>query len=204
METKSSGKAEERQPISREPLHRKWIKLFIKESLIGTMREEMNAEERGIWVDFLLLAGNSRIPGVICANENTPFSLKRISQILNTPEKLINQCIVLFEKSDRIWVDTYDCIHITNWAKYQYSDYDRQKRFREKTEAQKDRDETDIKLKQTFGQDYKQTVYTPEAIKTALASISKEDLEIAIEAFGQPEEWDDHNWVAATGHRPKN
>lgn len=190
---------------SQEPLHRKWIKLFIKESLIGTMREEMTAEERGIWIDFLLLAGNSRIPGVICANENTPFSLKRISQILNTPEKLINHCIVLFEKSDRIWVDSYDCIHITNWAKYQYSDYDRQKRFREKvkTEAQKDREDTDKQLKETFGQDYRQPVYSPKAIKAALAQISEEEREIAIEAFGQPEEWDDHNWIAATGHRPK-
>jgi len=65
---------------------RRWIKLWVKECLMGTLREELSPEERSVWYDFLLLAGNSRVSGVICANEDTPLSLRRVSQILNAPE----------------------------------------------------------------------------------------------------------------------
>ncbi len=113
-----------------EPQHRDWIKLWIKESLIGTIREELTPEERSIWWDFLLLAGNSRVPGTICANENTPIPVKRMAGILNSPEPLIQRCIKKFELSGRIEVDLNGLIRIVNWAKYQYSDYDRVKKYR--------------------------------------------------------------------------
>jgi hypothetical protein len=118
--------------MGKEPTHRDWVKLWVKECLIGSMREELTPEERGVWYDFLILAGHSRIPGVICANGNTPLSVKRIGEILNTPLTLIEHCITVFIKADRIVVDEYGCIHLNNWDKYQYSDYDRQKPFREK------------------------------------------------------------------------
>ncbi|MDP2730274.1 MAG: phage replisome organizer N-terminal domain-containing protein [Dehalococcoidales bacterium] len=114
-----------------EPKHRDWVKLWIKESLIGTIREDLTAAERGVWYDFLLLAGNSRIPGVICANENTPIPIKRIAGILNITEQLVNQSIEKFVQSGRIEVDSQGIISIINWSKYQYSDYDRQKKYRQ-------------------------------------------------------------------------
>ena len=121
--------------MSQEPVHRDWVKLWIKECLIGTIREELSPEERGVWYDFLLLAGHSRVPGVICSNEDTPLSVKRIAEILNTPALLIQKCITKFQESGRIAVDENNCIHINKWGKYQYSDYDRQKAFRGKTKA---------------------------------------------------------------------
>ena len=117
-----------------EPRHRDWVKLWIKESLLGTIREDLTSAERGIWYDFLLLAGNSRIPGVICANEKTAMPTKRIAGILNVSERLVQDSIQKFLDSGRITIDEQGIIHIVNWGKYQYSDYDRQKQYRQKDE----------------------------------------------------------------------
>ncbi len=115
-----------------EPKHRDWVKLWVKEALLGTIREDMTPEERGTWYDFLLLAGNSRLPGVICANPETALPIKRIAGILNIQETLVRRCIKKFKESGRITVDKNGVIYISNWSKYQYSDYERQKPYRQK------------------------------------------------------------------------
>jgi len=137
-----------------EPKHRDWIKLWIKEALLGTIREDLTPEERSVWYDFLLLAGNCRIHGTISANENTPLPVKRISGILNTPEALIRKCITKFKGSQRIRVDKDGVIHILNWGKYQYSDYDRQKQYRQKpAQLSADTMSTEIDHEQTDPKD---------------------------------------------------
>lgn len=119
-----------------EPKHRDWVKLWIKEALIGTIREDLTPAERGTWYDFLLLAGNSRIPGVICANETTAMPTKRIAAILNIEESLVISCIEKFKASGRIAVDENGLIHIAKWGKYQYSDYDRVLKYRQRKKAE--------------------------------------------------------------------
>jgi len=115
-----------------EPKHRDWIKLWIKESLLGTIREDLEPDERSCWYDFLLLAGNCRVPGIISANEDTAMPTKRIAAILNVEQSLVERCISKFEQSGRIQVSPQGVIHILNWEKYQYSDYDRVKKYRQK------------------------------------------------------------------------
>ena len=115
---------------------RKWIKLWIDECLTGTIREDLTVEERSVWYDFLLVAGRNRPPGSISANEDTPMSLKRLAAILNISTKLLAQAIDRFMDSGRITKSTNDIIHISNWAKYQFTDYDRQKPYR-KNQAEK-------------------------------------------------------------------
>ena len=124
-----------------EPLHRDWVKLWINESLLGTIREDLTSSERGIWYDFLLLAGHCRVRGAICANETTPLPVKRIAGILNVSEQLVNQSIEKFMASGRIIKDEHGIIHIVNWQKYQYSDYDRVKKYRQKNKAEPGTDE---------------------------------------------------------------
>jgi len=116
--------------MSNEPIHRDWVKLWVKECLLGTIREELTPEERGIWYDFIVLAGHSRFPGIICANENVPFSNKRIAEILNVPLKLLQKCVRKFVDSGRLSIDNNGCFHLEGWDKYQYSDYNRQKKYR--------------------------------------------------------------------------
>ena len=110
---------------------RKWIKLFIDECLTGTIREDLSPEERSVWYDFLLFAGRNRPPGCISANENTAISPKRLAALLNIPVNLLARSMKKFEDSGRIEIDLQGIIHIVNWDKYQYTDYDRQKLYRE-------------------------------------------------------------------------
>lgn len=110
---------------------RRWIKLFIDECLTGTIREDLTPTQRSLWYDFLLLAGRNRPPGCISANEKTKLSPGRIAAVLNVPTKMVERAISKFIESERITVDRRGIIHIANWDKYQYTDYDRQKPYRQ-------------------------------------------------------------------------
>jgi hypothetical protein len=133
---------------------RRWIKLFIDECLTGTIREDLTPEERSVWYDFLLLAGRNRPPGCISANENTPISSKRIAAILNITETLVRKCILNFEKSGRIRVRPNRVIYIVNWDHYQFTDYDRQKPFRQKPQEQPDKDSSFDQYKEELRPQY--------------------------------------------------
>jgi len=111
---------------------RKWIKLWIDECLTGTIREDLSPDERSVWYDFLIFSGKNRPAGCVSANEDTPISRKRLAAILNIPLPLLNRSIKRFEKSGRIEIDLKGIIHIVNWSKYQFTDYDRQKPYRQK------------------------------------------------------------------------
>ena len=116
---------------------RKWIKLYIDECLTGTIREDLLPEERGVWYDFLLLAGRNRPPGAISANETTPISPRRLASLLNISVQLIARATKKFEESGRVRIDESGILHIANWDKYQFTDYDRQKPFRQKYQMEK-------------------------------------------------------------------
>jgi len=116
---------------------RKWIKLWIDECLTGTVREDLSPEERSVWYDILLFAGRNRPAGHISANKTTPISRKRLAAILNIPLGLLNRSIKKFEESERISINSKGIIRITNWDKYQFTDYDRQKPYRQKSRAEK-------------------------------------------------------------------
>jgi translation initiation factor IF-3 len=62
--------------------------------------------------------------------------IKRIAGILNVSEQLVSQSIAKFLQSGRIKISEQGIISIINWSKYQYSDYDRQKEWRQKKSQQ--------------------------------------------------------------------
>jgi hypothetical protein len=156
---------------NKEPKHRDWIKLWIKDSLLGSIREDLTAEERSIWVDFLLLAGNSRVPGVICSNKTTPINVKRIAGMLNVDVELITECIKTFENTGRIEVDRKGIITICNWSKYQYSDYDRQKPYRLEK-----REKTILEQNQDYLQAHPEEIFNSASHELMTAEEEEEDL----------------------------
>jgi len=128
---------------------RKWIKLWIDECLTGTIREELSPEERSVWYDSLLLAGRNRPPGRISANENTSITPKRLASIMNIPTTLLERSMKKFQKTGRVKIDRNGVIHIINWEQYQFTDYDRQKPYREAKKAMKVK--TDMPADGPFG-----------------------------------------------------
>lgn len=110
-----------------------WVKLWVAECLTGTIRWELEPDERGVWYDLLLLAGDCRTAGIISANETTPLPRRTIAGRLNIDDELLDRTIKKCVASGRIEIDKKGLIHICSWAKYQ-SEYQRQKKYRQKTE----------------------------------------------------------------------
>jgi len=110
---------------------RKWVKLWIDECLTGTIREDLTPDERSVWYDFLLFAGRNRPPGNISANETTAITPRRLAAILNIPVQLLARAVKKFEESGRVEIGEAGIIKIMNWDKYQFTDYDRQKVYRQ-------------------------------------------------------------------------
>jgi len=107
---------------------KRWIKIWIPEMLRGTIRFDLTAEERGVWLDLLLMAGESRNEGFIAPNERQPYPDAWIAATLNLPLKLLQRVIQKCEDTQRI-ERTDRGLHILNWTKYQ-SEYERQKKYR--------------------------------------------------------------------------
>ena len=109
---------------------RRWVKVWVQESLTGTLRFECDAAERGVWYDLLVLAGNCRQEGVIAAGEGVPYPDEWIAGTLNITLKLYKEAKAKFIKSGRL-EENGAGLRVVNWQKYQ-SEYERQKKYRNK------------------------------------------------------------------------
>ena len=107
---------------------RKWIKIWVAESLRGTMRFDFTPAERGVWYDLLALAGDSRQDGLITPGKDQKYPLNWISGTLNISPSLLHRTLEKCKTYSRIEVND-NGIRILNWNKYQ-SEYERQKPFR--------------------------------------------------------------------------
>ncbi len=107
---------------------RKWIKLWVAESLRGTIRFDFSSEERGVWYDLLSMAGDCRLDGYIAAGDNKGYPVEWIAGVLNISIELLQRTIDKCLKTRRIEKSPQG-LHITNWHKYQ-SEYERQKPYR--------------------------------------------------------------------------
>lgn len=113
---------------------RNWIKIYVDQSLRGTMISELSAAERWAWIGILLMGGDSNIDGKIFLRKDADrnligFSDPTLAELLGlTIDQLISakEKMVEFKK---IAVDGRGVISILNWNKYQ-SEYGRQKKYR--------------------------------------------------------------------------
>ena len=124
----------------------RWVKMWTKECLMGTIRFDFTPAERSVWYDLILLAGQCGRGGVIGAGPGVPFPHSFIAGQLNIPPKLLEEVLRKCGKTDRIY-ENGDGINIKNWSKYQ-SEYDRQKGYRQ---AKKLDDDPDKYIKGEYG-----------------------------------------------------
>ncbi|MFQ5997097.1 MAG: phage replisome organizer N-terminal domain-containing protein [Dehalococcoidales bacterium] len=108
----------------------RWVKLWVNESLQGTIRFDLEPDERGVWYDLLVLAGQCQLDGIIAAGLGRPYPPNWLAGTLNISLELLERTLRKCEQSGKIEVDSYG-IHILNWSKYQ-SEYDRQRPYRQK------------------------------------------------------------------------
>ena len=117
---------------------RTWIKLYPIDCLEGSIRYQLEADERGVWYDLLNLSAICSTPGTISDKDNRPYPHNFIANRLNISFELLERTLKKCEEEGRINEDEHG-IHITNWASYQ-SEYQRQKPYRQRKKEEEDPD----------------------------------------------------------------
>jgi hypothetical protein len=101
---------------------RHWLALWIDSWFSGSVRFKLSIEQRSIWIDLLVLAGDSRVPGVITPGETKgvldAYPLDWIASRLRCSETLLSETMLLLEEQGRITVHG-GVITICNWEAYQ-------------------------------------------------------------------------------------
>ena len=104
-----------------------WFKVDTAGWLEGSIRVDLTAEQRSVWIDLLALASRLKLrDGTIRYSVDKPMPRGQIAAILNIPQDLLDSTIdicVLDTNKDNdqhrieIWPD--GTIQIVNWEKYQ-------------------------------------------------------------------------------------
>lgn len=109
----------------------KWIKMWTSEALRGSTRFELEPDERSVWYDLLLMAGDSRTPGIIQSSGEQPYPMEWIAGTLNISVELLLRTIKKCNTTEvNKIINDNGVLIINNWGKYQ-SEYARQKPYRE-------------------------------------------------------------------------
>ena len=99
---------------------RRWIKVWVEESLSGTMRFDFAPDERGVWYDLLVLAGRCRLEGIIAAGNDVPYPRTWIAGTLNIPVELLERTLKKCFTSGRI-EENHTGLRIINWETVSYT-----------------------------------------------------------------------------------
>lgn len=95
-----------------------YLKFFSRPWLLGSMRHECSVAERGVFVDLLAMANESRNRGVIQANEQMAYKHEWLANFLNIPLDLFEHCLKKFQETGRIY-ENETGIKIINFEWYQ-------------------------------------------------------------------------------------
>ena len=111
---------------------RPWVKLYCREWLTSTVRFDLTESDRSRFIDLLALAGDSKVPGVVCAgfegSKLAGYPIDWLSSTMRCAVADLRKSLEKFRKSGRISVsgpEGFPVIRISGWKKYQ-SEYLRQ------------------------------------------------------------------------------
>jgi len=114
---------------------RTWIKLYPIECMEGSIRYQLDADERGVWYDLIVFSSLCQEAGTIADRDNRPYPHQFIASRLNITEELLERTLDKCKKEGRVSEDDTG-VHITNWKYYQ-SEYERQKPYRQEQKEKK-------------------------------------------------------------------
>jgi len=128
----------EREGLERR---RRWIKVYPLECLDGSIRYQLEADERGVWYDLLNFSVVCVDSGSICDRDHRPYPHSFIANRLNITVELLERTLKKCLDEGRL-VEDERGIRITNWKYYQ-SEYDRvkgyQQAYRERKRSEREK-----------------------------------------------------------------
>lgn len=113
---------------------RTWVKIWVN-MLRSTTMDELQPDERFVWIGLLLLAGDSPIEGKVTITEQVGYTDEQLAGILKCQAELITRTKTKLIETDKIKISGTNVIEIINWHKYQ-SEYQRQKAYRKKLQPE--------------------------------------------------------------------
>lgn len=116
--------------MARSSWQKRWIKLYPQQCLEGSIRYQLEPDERGVWYDLLVFAGICNQGGWIRDRDKRAFPLQFVANRLNISLELLERALGKCVKEGRIENSELG-LKIVNWKVYQ-SEYERQKPYREK------------------------------------------------------------------------
>lgn len=98
----------------------KWIKLWIDESLNGTIVNELSATEKGIWFMLLLLGGKSLTLGTVEKTKTQPIpEAEMVDHYMKCDHDTYKKTLKKLSQLNMIQIQEDKRIRIVNWNCYQ-------------------------------------------------------------------------------------
>jgi len=109
-----------------------WHKIHSYRWLTGSIRKDLNPDERGVWADLLAMASLSRRRGYVERSEGIGFDKEFIASFLVISSGLLNSTLEKCKAEGRIQEQDNGVLFITNFDAYQAVPEDKQKHFTRK------------------------------------------------------------------------
>jgi hypothetical protein len=100
--------------------------------LLGSMRFESPLHFT-FFIRLLALCSQSRKWGVVCANDEEPYSLQDLADLMHMQLAEVQDCMYYHSEKKRIKVLPWGGIKVLNWDKYQNATYARKAKSRSLT-----------------------------------------------------------------------
>ena len=104
--------------------------MYPVECLDGSIRYQLEADERGVWYDLINFSAICSEAGIIADRDGRPYPHSFIANRLNIPLELLERTLGKCSEEGRLSEKEGEPIRIVNWKCYQ-SEYDRQKGYQQ-------------------------------------------------------------------------
>lgn len=110
---------------------RSWVRIDCAGLLHGSINWQLTLEEQAIWVKLIAYSEVCGGPaGMICDNDGRPLPHEFIAHECHCSVELLKSCLAKCQEEGRISENSHG-IRITNFDIYQFTEYDRQKPYRD-------------------------------------------------------------------------
>ena len=122
---------------------RDWVKMWVQGCLRGSLNYQLTLEQQAIWFKLIMMSAvYCKDPGIISDNDGRPMPHEFIAHELHCPVELLEQTLKKCTEEGRI-KENSNGIAIVNFNEYQFTEYDRQKPYRDRKKQEGRPDEGD-------------------------------------------------------------
>ena len=110
---------------------RSWVKLDCNGIIHGSINWQLTLEEQAVWIkSFAYSAVCGGTPGIIQDNDGQPLPHQYIAEELHCPVDVFESMLEKCKQQNRLRENAHG-IEVINFNAYQFTEYDRQKPYRE-------------------------------------------------------------------------